>query len=332
MDAQSAETDLQSLLQNATDFAVYRLALDPEHPYGARVVMVSPSLADIVGITDLDRFETWFENVHPEDSERVYAANKRAIELGERYDEVARIHHPAQRRWVWVHTMSTPITNAEGKPTHFNGLVLDVTEQREAQEALQRRSAFENLVTAISTRFINLGSEEIDDGITQALRQIGEFTAVDRSYVFLFSEDRARFGCSHEWNAPGIQPQIDGLQDLPVEEWKWSNAQILDGQVLHIPRVADLPAEAAAERREFERQGIQSLIVVPMAYQGTVIGFLGFDAVRSRKTWGEQDIVLLKIVGEILTNALEHKRAEEALQVAYQSLEQRVEARTREMR
>jgi PAS domain S-box-containing protein len=331
MDAQIAETDLQSLLQNATGFAVYRLAVDPAHPYGARVLMVSPSLTEIIGAPDLDRFETWFENLHPDDRERVLAANRRALEKKERYDEVTRAYHPAKDKWVWVRTMSTPIFDAQGALTHFNGLIIDVTEQKEAQEALRRRSAFENLVTEISTRFINLAHAQIDGGIRQALQEIGAFTGVDRSYVFLFSEDGRHFCCTHEWNAPGIQPQIDDLQDLRVDEWAWSNAQLLDGRVLHVPSVRGLPDEAAVERAAFMGQEIQSLLTVPMVYQGDVLGFLGFDAVRSPKTWSEQDIALLKIVGEVFVNALEHKRAQEALQAAYQSLERRVQARTREI-
>ena len=331
MDLQAPEADLQSLLQNATGFAVYRLALDPDLPFGARVVMVSPSLSDIVGTEHLDRFETWFENLHPEDRDRVFAANKRAIEHREHYDEVTRVYHLAKQRWVWVRTMSTPVFDTQGKLTHIDGLVIDVTEQKQAQEDLQQRSAFENLVTATSTRFINLPGDQIDDGITQALQELGEFTAVDRSYVFLFSEDHERFSCTHEWNAPGIVPQIDGLHDLQVAEWSWSNTQILSGQVLHIPHVSRLPDEAAVERQAFTDQDIQSLLAVPMVYQGQVLGFLGFDAVRCQKTWSDQDIVLLKIVGEVFVNALEHKRAQQTLQAAYQSLERRVEERTREI-
>jgi len=47
-----------------------------------------------------------------------------------------------------------------------------------------------------------------------------------------------------------------------------------------------------------------------MAYRGTVVGFIGLDSVRTEKTWSEESIKLLKIVGEIFCNALEHKRAQ----------------------
>ena len=46
-----------------------------------------------------------------------------------------------------------------------------------------------------------------------------------------------------------------------------------------------------------------------------MVGFLGFDAVRAEKSWAEEDIALLKTVGEIFVSALQRKRAEEQRKV-----------------
>jgi len=43
-----------------------------------------------------------------------------------------------------------------------------------------------------------------------------------------------------------------------------------------------------------------------------LVGFIGFDSVRTEKSWAEADIRLLKMVGEIISAALERKRLEEA--------------------
>ncbi|MCK4449526.1 MAG: GAF domain-containing protein, partial [Anaerolineae bacterium] len=158
--------------------------------------------------------------------------------------------------------------------------------------------------------FINITLDEIDGAINRALQTIGEFAGVDRSCVFLFSADKAEMDCTHEWCIAGIAPQIQRMQGVPISSLAWFNAKILRGEVMHIPRVADLPPEASAEQAEFQQQGAQSLVVVPMAYRGTVVGFLGFGSVRTEKTWSEESIKLLKIVGEIFINALEHKRAQ----------------------
>jgi two-component sensor histidine kinase len=86
------------------------------------------------------------------------------------------------------------------------------------------------------------------------------------------------------------------------------------GQVFHVSDVHALPDEAERERREFESEGIRTLVNVPIMVRQAMIGFLGFDAVQRRKPWSEDDIRLLKLVGEIIANALDRKAAEERLQ------------------
>jgi PAS domain S-box-containing protein len=129
--------DLKSLLENGTNFAIYRVRVDPESPTGGQVVMVSPSITKIAGVQEPDNFESWFRNLHPEDEDRMLAANRRAWDNGEPFDEISRVYVPERRRWVWIHTLSTPVFNQDGDLTHFNGLVVDISEQKEAEAALQ---------------------------------------------------------------------------------------------------------------------------------------------------------------------------------------------------
>ncbi|HHR85624.1 MAG TPA: PAS domain S-box protein, partial [Candidatus Acetothermia bacterium] len=128
-----SETNLRSLLENATNFVVYRVAIDPSNPYGGRVVMVSPSIKEITGTSDPYRYESWFENIHPQDLPKAMEANRRALERGESYSQQVRVYHSQKERWIWVHTASTPVFDARGNLTHFNGLIIDITEQKRAE-------------------------------------------------------------------------------------------------------------------------------------------------------------------------------------------------------
>jgi len=57
-----------------------------------------------------------------------------------------------------------------------------------------------------------------------------------------------------------------------------------------------------------------------MTSGGKLAGFFGFDSVRIEKTWTEEDVTLLKMIGEIFVNALERKRAEEQIKRHVQRL------------
>jgi two-component system cell cycle sensor histidine kinase/response regulator CckA len=210
----------------------------------------------------------------------------------------------------------------EGMPG-VQTFVRDVTERRQAEETLRYRIELETLIAGISSRLVSLTPDELDREIARALQAIGEFAGVDRSYVFLYSADGAMLDNTHEWCAAGIKPERDNLHGLRVDRVPWWQAQIGRLETIHIPRVADLPAEASAEKAILLAQSIQSLVVVPMSCGGEAIGFLGFDSVRLEKTWPEEDIALLKTVGEILGSALARHRAEEALRAGearYRSL------------
>jgi len=189
----------------------------------------------------------------------------------------------------------------------------DITERKRAEEALQHRLEMERLVATMSANFINLAPDEIDSEISQALRTTGEFAGVDRSYIFLFSDDGKKVADTLEWRTGVTEPIIDDLKGLSIEAFPWAMQRLNPPGIIHIPSVADLPPEASGEKEMLQAYDTQSFVGVPMVYGGSLVGFLGFDSIRTEKTWMEEDISLLKMVGEIFVNALARKRAEEAL-------------------
>ncbi|HAR96931.1 MAG TPA: hypothetical protein DCR97_13385, partial [Deltaproteobacteria bacterium] len=62
-------------------------------------------------------------------------------------------------------------------------------EYRRANVALEDAQALLKLILALSTNFIVLAADEVDEGINDVLKAIGNFAGVDRSYVFMFSSD-----------------------------------------------------------------------------------------------------------------------------------------------
>ncbi|MCU0290892.1 MAG: PAS domain S-box protein [Thermoanaerobaculaceae bacterium] len=198
------------------------------------------------------------------------------------------------------------------------GAFVDITDRKRAELALHDRLAFEALVTGISTQFINLPPGQMDAGIHDALAAIGGFAGVDRSYVFLFRDPPTLMDNTHEWCSESISPERLRLQGLEVADFP-SVQEVLRGEVFHVPRVAALP-EGSVERAEFEREGIRSLVLVPVKSIGRVLGFLGLDAVRSERAWTADDIALLRIVGEIFASGIERQRAVAALEDREQRL------------
>lgn len=182
----------------------------------------------------------------------------------------------------------------------------------------RRRVKTEKQITAILTQFIQLPPGETDRGIRQALQAIGEFAGVDRSYLFLFSEDGTRADPVYEWQAEGVEAHSAHVRDLPVAAFPWWIEQLQRSGLAHLP-LFDPPSQI--KQTKSAQTPHQSLLSVSVRSHGNCVGFIGLHALRSKKRWTKDEIRLLKTVGEILASAVERKRLEESRGAALHYME-----------
>lgn len=179
----------------------------------------------------------------------------------------------------------------------------DVTERERAQQGLKRQLDLEVLVTQVSSQLIDATGDTFVQAIGWSLERIGCALGADRSYLLRLSDDRQSLDMTHEWCAAGIPSFIDECQNLSLLRYRWWSERLAGWEPLLIPEVSALPAEAAAERTELERQGVRSIATVPMTRHGRVWGVLGLDAVTRARTWSNDAIRMLQVIGEAITGA-----------------------------
>jgi PAS domain S-box-containing protein len=192
-------------------------------------------------------------------------------------------------------------------------VITDLTEYKNIQENLAFRAAFEQELIHLSAEFVNITHKDVDTAFNNALKRIGSFCKMDRVYIFLLDSSHTLMSNTHEWCAPGIEPQISTLQNIPCETLPMWMATLEKFEDIYIPSVKDLPDTWQAERTILEPQGIQSLVVVPIIYSYMLLGFVGFDAVREQRMWREEEIHLLRVMGDLFASTLKRREAEQAL-------------------
>ncbi|NES05696.1 MAG: PAS domain-containing protein, partial [Okeania sp. SIO2F4] len=264
---------------------------------------------------DLPRnFKTWEMLIHPEDQDWVMGALNLHLEDSSFIFAFDYRLRTKSGEWKWIATYGKVVDRDEtDKPVRMICTHTDISTRKAAEVTLQKQLELEKLVSTISTSFINLNPNEVDSSLEIALKQVGELTGADRSYLFLVSSDRTQVRNTYQWFATEVEGQIDNLQNLPVDDLPWLMDQLYKFEVVHIPLVSNLPLEASTEKQILSAQSIQSLLCIPMVSGSQLIGFIGFDGIRQLCKWTDSTINLLKIISEIFVSALEYQEAELAL-------------------
>jgi PAS domain S-box-containing protein len=193
---------------------------------------------------------------------------------------------------------------------------------RQLDIAKERYRILEQEITALSIDLLQAEAGDIDEKIHAALETVGTLSGADRSYVFQIDEETETVSNTHEWVADGVEPQIDTLQNLPLDTFPWWMGQLENAENVTIPDVSALPAEAEELREILAEQGIQSLIAVPMITEDELVGFIGFDWVKRKDSWSKEFIDILFMVGKLITSALERETRRRELERREAFLEQ----------
>ncbi|HOP85936.1 MAG TPA: PAS domain S-box protein [Syntrophorhabdaceae bacterium] len=183
----------------------------------------------------------------------------------------------------------------------------------DANDAQNNYEELLKLVLTLSTNFIVLSPEDIDDGINDILKTIGLYAKADGSFVFTFSEDGKTIIKTHEWHNEKAQYQNKGSEYLKTSAIPWFINKIRDLEVIHIPDIDILSPEIIKEIKSLLFSDIKSLIALPVISAYKTIGFLGLETINEKRIWPENIISLIKIVGELFANAIVQKQMTKAL-------------------
>lgn len=168
-------------------------------------------------------------------------------------------------------------------------------------------------VAELSSRLSNVGRDELDPALDDVLRRVCEYADADRAYVFAIHDQGRLISNTHEWVRGDTLSHRDELQQVPASTFPWLMERLEKLQSVVVRDTSALPEAARAEREEFERENIRSLMVVPVAFAGDLYGFVGLDAVHRHRDWRDRTEALLRILGHGIANALERRRASQAV-------------------
>jgi len=324
---QATESRYRALVEQIPAI-LYLVSLGPE-----KTMYVGPQIEAILGISQMEylgRSVVWFEALHPEDRERATSEWETFVQnaSGARSSDYRMIDRDG--RTVWIHDRSIVIAQEDGRPSVVQGIMFDVTEQKQAELQLRSRDAILEAVDLAAERFLRAPEwTEVIDEVLEALGTAADAGRVTLSELHRDEDDVLRGSVRHEWTARGIPSQRDrpAFQEAPLEQAGWQRwVDVLDsGEVIHGPTWV-FPD---GEREMLEQEGVRSTLAVGIFVEGVRWGSISVDDCTNERDWSAAEIDALKAAAETLGAAVQRKRTEEALQAAeakYRALVEQIPA------
>jgi len=227
---------------------------------------------------------------------------------------------------VYLTSFSDEKTFSRAKLTQPFGYIIKPFEERELHTVievalykhsmemrLERQLRSEELISRISTKLLATKTEDLDDAITNSLKQFSEYAGVDKSFIFFINETENNYSSRYEWCSKEKFSSIGKVQNIPLENLEWSLKHFANNEVLTINTVSEIPDEAKGERDFVKSLGVKSYTAVGFKYNNRIKGVIGFDSIVKEKKWEERELLSVRLFSEIIANTLERKQIEQQL-------------------
>ncbi|NBD15031.1 MAG: PAS domain S-box protein [Cyanobacteria bacterium] len=259
----------------------------------------------------------WLQSVHPEDYQHVLDSSRKQIR-GE-YNEEYRIIRP-NGEMRWIHDRAFPVRNDQGKVYRIAGIAEDITERKQAKEALQKRERYLKALVGVQRRLL---ASTVDQALYQeVLGILGEACAANRIYVyenFVDEQGRLRGRKCAQWYSDRIYyPKFDEQLYFCYENLGSECYQKLQQGEFLQKTVTDLPPATQAFFRE---QNIISFLMLPLMVNGEFFGVIGFDNYEIARNWGRLEVGLLSSAAAAIALAKEKQLTQETLQQQLTAIE-----------
>ena len=189
----------------------------------------------------------------------------------------------------------------------------------ELQKTNEEQLKFERLLTELSAAFVKIPADKVDEKVEAVLQRIGEILGVDRTDFVQLMTETGKVEIPHSWTAKGIERYDQIITD---DHYPWFTENLRNGKDI-IFATDDMPREAEKDKKSLENMGIKSGMIIPYMVEGSFVCATAFGSHRDcRPSWPEEHIQRLRLLGEVIFNALLHKQADLKLCKAFSEIKE----------
>ncbi len=175
---------------------------------------------------------------------------------------------------------------------------------------LQHRLEFEQIVSSISSNYIDLQMDNLGGNLEKTLGILAKFMKVDRAFIAMLDDQNQTIEEFFEWHAPEVLAGKEFAQGQAYNAKGAGYRQLLAKGVIRFTCLEELPEQGEFLIADKLRPYLASAIGVSFILSSGKLGVLGLASRQEHLQWADDDVAMLKIISEIFANAIQRKDAE----------------------
>jgi diguanylate cyclase (GGDEF)-like protein/PAS domain S-box-containing protein len=222
----------------------------------------SPQIESMLGYTPDEWLMgyLWKERLHPDDKERILAADERFEAGGESFREEYRLI-AKDGSVVWVREEAVLVRGETGEPLYWQGVILDITERKEAETRLRESEERFRALTQNSSDIVTLlnvdGTILYESPSIERILGYEPQELVDKNafeYVHPDDLERVLEVFAEGLANPALRPTVEYRIRHKDGSWRWLES--IGANMLDDPAVGELVVNSrdVSERKEAEER------------------------------------------------------------------------------
>jgi len=259
------------------------------------MLFISGGVEKIIGL-GIDAFIQEGQSIVPfiekEDVPTVMSTLENAVNSRRSFEIEYRIRDLFGNR-KWVYEKGLPVFDNQTGQTTFQGVIIDITAQKEAMNEIMMR---DRLLEGVSEALKELiASSRFKEALQKALRVLGQGAGADRAFAFRnYRNDAGKLLFKHfvEWEHASVEAvQRNDMRDLSYENINPSWYFALNDQ-----QELEVSTNNASSREDsfLRKMNATNMLIVPVFVHESFWGFIGFGLEMKTGGWSESQKTLFK--------------------------------------
>jgi len=185
-------------------------------------------------------------------------------------------------------------------------ILYNVTKRKEEEKQLYILFKQQELFSKIATTFNR--KETFANKVNEVIKLLGKFVDASRVSIYENFDNNNTTRITYEWCNKKIKPKINKLTPISFDSHNPLIAETFKNKIL---KVTDLGKEKYKKLNLLIEFDVKSMLLVPIYLRNKHVGFVSLEQCNKKREWLNNEIVLLKTFGNIISTTFERKTFEE---------------------